>query len=271
MKTKEENPYFIFDGLLELRDHAGDLDAADLRRLKERIALNAADPAAASALANLTGDDWLSLYPAADSLRRPDTGSAIETFLNTFGSQNASETAQLEKLIFNPTPDYATTLAMQEEERGGSPAAPATAQDAMLDAFIASHPDGTAFAVEAAEAAAVEAAEAAAAGTVAGTGEAGTGEAGTVRGRERPRTGPPPAPAAPAGGAAAPAPVAPVSSSLQESLAKSYIRQGRYQKAFDIISELNLNNPEKSAYFADQLRFLQKIIHIQQAREARKG
>ena len=263
MKTKEENPYFIFDGLLELRDHAGDLDAADLRRLKERIALNAADPAAASALANLTGDDWLSLYPAADSLRRPDTGSAIETFLNTFGSQNASETAQLEKLIFNPTPDYATTLAMQEEERGGSPAAPATAQDAMLDAFIASHPDGTAFAVEAAEAAAVEAAEAAAAGTV-----AGTGEAGTVIGRARPITV---TPTAPTGGAAAPAPVAPVSSSLQESLAKSYIRQGRYQKAFDIISELNLNNPEKSAYFADQLRFLQKIIHIQQAREARKG
>ena len=257
MKTKEENPYFIFDGLLELRDHAGDLDAADLRRLKERIALNAADPAAASALANLTGDDWLSLYPAADSLRRPDTGSAIETFLNTFGSQNASETAQLEKLIFNPTPDYATTLAMQEEERGGSPAAPATAQDAMLDAFIASHPDGTAFAVEAAEAAAVEAAEAAA--------------AGTVIGRARPITVTPTAPTAPAGGAAAPAPVAPVSSSLQESLAKSYIRQGRYQKAFDIISELNLNNPEKSAYFADQLRFLQKIIHIQQAREARKG
>lgn len=269
MKTKEENPYFIFDGLLELRDHAGDLDAADLRRLKERIALNAADPAAASALANLTGDDWLSLYPAADSLRRPDTGSAIETFLNTFGSQNASETAQLEKLIFNPTPDYATTLAMQEEERGGSSAAPTTAQDAMLDAFIASHPDGTAFAVEAAEAAAVEAAEAAAAGTVAGTG--GTGEAGTIVGRARPITVTPTAPTAPAGGAAAPAPVAPVSSSLQESLAKSYIRQGRYQKAFDIISELNLNNPEKSAYFADQLRFLQKIIHIQQAREARKG
>ena len=244
MKTKEENPYFIFDGLLELRDHAGDLDAADLRRLKERIALNAADPAAASALANLTGDDWLSLYPAADSLRRPDTGSAIETFLNTFGSQNASETAQLEKLIFNPTPDYATTLAMQEE-RSDAPAAPATEQDAMLDAFIASHPDGTAFAVEAAEAAV----EVASVPPV-----------------------PQPEPEAPAvdTAAAKPAPVAPVSSSLQESLAKSYIRQGRFQKAYDIISELNLNNPEKSAYFADQLRFLQKIIRIQQAREARK-
>lgn len=244
MKTKEENPYFIFDGLLELRDHAAGLSAGELRRLKERIALNAADPAAASALANLTGDDWLSLYPAADTLRRPDTGSAIETFLNTFGSQNASETAQIEKLIFNPTPDYATTLAMQEE-RSDAPAAPATEQDAMLDAFIASHPDGTAFAVEAAEAAV----EVASVPPV-----------------------PQPEPEAPAvdTAAAKPAPVAPVSSSLQESLAKSYIRQGRFQKAYDIISELNLNNPEKSAYFADQLRFLQKIIRIQQAREARK-
>lgn len=244
MKTKEENPYFIFDGLLELRDHAAGLSAGELRRLKERIALNAADPAAASALANLTGDDWLSLYPAADTLRRPDTGSAIETFLNTFGSQNASETAQLEKLIFNPTPDYATTLAMHEE-RSDAPAAPATEQDAMLDAFIASHPDGTAFAVEAAEAAV----EVASVPPV-----------------------PQPEPEAPAvdTAAAKPAPVAPVSSSLQESLAKSYIRQGRFQKAYDIISELNLNNPEKSAYFADQLRFLQKIIRIQQAREARK-
>ena len=248
MKTKEENPYFIFDGLLELRDHAAGLSAGELRRLKERIALNAADPAAASALANLTGDDWLSLYPAADTLRRPDTVSAIETFLNTFGSQNASETAQLEKLIFNPTPDYATTLAMQEE-RSDAPAAPATEQDAMLDAFIASHPDGTAFAVEAAEAAV---------------------EVASVPPVPQPEPEAPAVDTAAATAAAKPAPVAPVSSSLQESLAKSYIRQGRFQKAYDIISELNLNNPEKSAYFADQLRFLQKIIRIQQAREARK-
>ena len=248
MKTKEENPYFIFDGLLELRDHAAGLSAGELRRLKERIALNAADPAAASALANLTGDDWLSLYPAADTLRRPDTGSAIETFLNTFGSQNASETAQLEKLIFNPTPDYATTLAMQEE-RSDAPAAPATEQDAMLDAFIASHPDGTAFAVEAAEAAV---------------------EVASVPPVPQPEPEAPAVDTAAATAAAKPAPVAPVSSSLQESLAKSYIRQGRFQKAYDIISELNLNNPEESAYFADQVRFLQKIIRIQQAREARK-
>ena len=44
-----------------------------------------------------------------------------------------------------------------------------------------------------------------------------------------------------------------------ESLAKIYIRQGRYSKALEIIKRLNLNYP-KNAYFADQIRFLEKLI-----------
>ena len=47
---------------------------------------------------------------------------------------------------------------------------------------------------------------------------------------------------------------------LSESLAKIYIKQRRYDKAFEIISGLSLKYPEKSIYFADQLRFLQKLI-----------
>ncbi|MDE6378686.1 MAG: hypothetical protein K2K72_08075 [Duncaniella sp.] len=49
-------------------------------------------------------------------------------------------------------------------------------------------------------------------------------------------------------------------SSLSESLAKIYIRQKRYDKAFEIIHTLSLNNPKKSSYFADQLRFLRKLM-----------
>ncbi len=45
-----------------------------------------------------------------------------------------------------------------------------------------------------------------------------------------------------------------------ETLAKIYIKQGRYSKALEIIQQLNLNYPKKNAYFADQIRFLEKLI-----------
>ena len=45
-----------------------------------------------------------------------------------------------------------------------------------------------------------------------------------------------------------------------ETLARIYIRQGRYQKALDIIGRLNQQMPQKNAYFADQMRFLEKLI-----------
>ncbi len=45
-----------------------------------------------------------------------------------------------------------------------------------------------------------------------------------------------------------------------ETLARIYIKQGRYQKALDIISRLSSKYPQKNAYFADQIRFLEKLI-----------
>ena len=47
---------------------------------------------------------------------------------------------------------------------------------------------------------------------------------------------------------------------LTEMMAKIYIKQGKYDKAFEIIKRLSLKNPKKNRYFADQIRFLQKII-----------
>ena len=45
-----------------------------------------------------------------------------------------------------------------------------------------------------------------------------------------------------------------------ETLARIYIKQGRYSKALEIIRRLSLNYPKKNAYFADQIRFLEKLI-----------
>ena len=45
-----------------------------------------------------------------------------------------------------------------------------------------------------------------------------------------------------------------------ETLARIYIKQGRYQKALDIISRLAEHYPQKNVYFADQIRFLEKLI-----------
>ena len=45
-----------------------------------------------------------------------------------------------------------------------------------------------------------------------------------------------------------------------ETLARIYIKQGKYSKALEIIKRLSLVDSEKNAYFADQIRFLEKLI-----------
>ena len=47
---------------------------------------------------------------------------------------------------------------------------------------------------------------------------------------------------------------------LSESLARAMIKNGNYSKALEIITDLSLKNPKKSIYFADQIRFLKKLI-----------
>ncbi len=45
-----------------------------------------------------------------------------------------------------------------------------------------------------------------------------------------------------------------------ETLARIYIKQQRYEKALEIIKKLSLKYPKKNTYFADQIRFLEKLI-----------
>ncbi len=47
---------------------------------------------------------------------------------------------------------------------------------------------------------------------------------------------------------------------LTEMMAKIYIKQKKYDQALEIIQTISLRNPKKSRYFADQIRFLEKLI-----------
>lgn len=52
-----------------------------------------------------------------------------------------------------------------------------------------------------------------------------------------------------------------------ETLARIYLKQRRYDKALEIIRSLYLNFPNKSIYFADQIRYLEKLVRINQKSE----
>ena len=47
---------------------------------------------------------------------------------------------------------------------------------------------------------------------------------------------------------------------FSETLAKIHIKQKNYEKALEIMRKLYLLNPEKNRYFADQIRFLEKLV-----------
>ena len=57
-----------------------------------------------------------------------------------------------------------------------------------------------------------------------------------------------------------------------ETLARIYIKQGKYAKAIEIIRRISLLYPQKNRYFADQIRFLEKLLvnesHKQEESEA---
>lgn len=50
------------------------------------------------------------------------------------------------------------------------------------------------------------------------------------------------------------------SGNLTLELARIMIKKGNYNKAIEIIRDIYLNNPEKSIYFADQIRFIKKMM-----------
>jgi len=229
---RQQKPWWLLPAAMRLRN-ARDLTEEERTALKSRLATGAPDLEQMSMAADADLSlDMARFYPI-ERPATPDTEGTIEKFLTTYGSSDPAEDELLERLIFNPTPDYAQILSREEEQsvpKAGE--APEGSQDALINSFIIKS-------------------------------KAAGGQFPAATADEAPADAP-----APQSEVRKPAPAD--DSMLSESLAQVYIRKGKYSKAHEIISHLNLNFPEKSIYFADQLRFLEKLMAIEERKQASK-
>ena len=226
-------PCYPAAALILLRHNA--LTEEETVTMRQRLALECSDPRTLAFAEH--GDKWTAFYPPQQHPEPKETVDVIDTFLRTYGSCSPEEEALLERMIFNPTPDYAGMLAREEQENlpADEPASEENdPQQARINAFILSqHP-----ATQKPELLPEDPTE---------EDEPEEEKAPVVH------------------------PEHTDDSLLSESLAKIFIKRGRYERAYEIISGLNLKFPKKSAYFADQLRFLQKLIINQRHQEQQNG
>lgn len=208
MAMMSEYPYFVAPAALLLKRYGSELTDSQRRMAETSVGLRGSAEMLFS-LVDRRAADFENFYPPERLRPQVSTDDAITTFLKNYGSDSSEETAMLERLIFNPVPDYASVLAAEAGE--AVPAADETSS--RIDSFISAHSD------------------------VSDSQEPEPAEP------QRQRVETPPADAL-----------------LSESLARIFVKQHRYDKAYEIISQLSLNYPEKSCYFADQLRFLKKLI-----------
>ncbi|MDE6134375.1 MAG: hypothetical protein K2F79_02235, partial [Muribaculaceae bacterium] len=107
-----------------------------LDELKMRVALMSSDARTLAYAGH--GSDWSALCPEPASEHEMPTEDVIDTFLRTYGNCSAEEEALLERMIFNPTPDYAEMLAREEQENLPEVPPETDSQDARIAAFILS-------------------------------------------------------------------------------------------------------------------------------------
>ncbi len=222
-EVEEKYPFFTLPATL-LLSRDSKLSAEETQELTQWLSLHVADPSILMSQLRPEASEWLNFYPATPKAPEMSTNQAIDHFLDTYGKPNPEEEALLTKLIFNPTPDYAQILAQEEEKSTPTKGeAPAGSQDDKINQFILKSREQQGHFPS-------------------------SQEEETPQSTEEPDKAP------------VEAPEENGSAMLSESLAKIYISQRRYAKAHEIIKGLSLNYPEKSIYFADQLRFLQKLM-----------
>ncbi len=130
----DSHPYFALAASLLLP--AEDDRSPEAEAARARVAVLTADKSALAALAAPAGENPALFYPPVPEPQPITTGNAIDTFLDTYGHTSPEEEALLEKLIFNPVPDYADVLAAEAAGSDGPLPPPLTPQDALIDAFL---------------------------------------------------------------------------------------------------------------------------------------
>ena len=222
-QVAEQYPYFVLPALLHLEQHG----IEDEDELLARLAIAWPDRRQLAMRLGANAATFASFYPPETVDHTPDTDTTIDRFLDNYGNTSDKEIEVLSNAIFNPTPDYADILAAQErsDHRSADPEA-MSADDRLISDFI---------------------------------------EQSRQKEREAAASVPTSQHVDPAAAAeVAHQPIAEPEhqddSMLSESLAKMYISRGKYSKALEIIENINLKFPEKSVYFADQIRFLRKLV-----------
>lgn len=242
-EMKARYPFFPVPEALSLRADSAPVDPHERAAAIARIATALGGDG--EAVANLVSDEHNEesrLYPEDTDPDRPTTENAIDKFLNTYGNNADNETETLEKLIFNPVADYSQQLAREAEALPDVPDPEGNSQDDRINRFILSVNGGSIPETDDEEIPV----------------EAPTSEKDIRNQRKKQNEK-----KSSLTSAEEPA----ENSMLSESLAKIYIKTGRYERAYEILARLSLAFPEKNAYFADQLRFLRKLMLVESYRK----
>lgn len=234
-----EYPAFYFPAALAVRRNQASPASPAPDALLSYLAVQCPDRAAIADFTDTTGAEWSDFYPKAEMPQESSTDRTIDVFINTYGHSSPQEEALLERLIFSPVPaDY---LGATEEPF--DPSAPLSLPPELIPP---AYQEKTPVAPP------------------------------PFTGLQQPSAAPPPftglrqepqrilTPQPP------PDPAPDANTSLMESLAQFFIKKGRYERAYDIISDLSLKFPEKSVYFAEKLRFLQKKMLSQKLSQENK-
>ena len=219
--AQKEAPYSVLPALFFLKSNG----IKGNEDVLSRLAIAFPDRQALALTLGEDADTFIGFYPEEVPQETPDTVTTIDRFLDNYGKTSPKEVEAITRAIFNPQPDYADVLAAQEQDEGGVRPASGDAQYELIDKFIAQQ---------------MELSEQAAQVPI-----------NTPVNEEK---------------KAAIAqdiiedPTENDDSMLSESLAQMYIAQNKYSQALEIIKQLSLKYPEKSIYFADQIRFLTKLV-----------